>query len=113
MGAGTYIGAMIGGVIGTFLAVFCDMSIYILVICCVLGGYIGSNPNILKSTEVLKKNIKPIIGVVIAAIVFTSCATMCDSGSSSKSGKKWSDLSEVEKANARWAYEVQQSLKDK
>lgn len=113
MGAGTYIGAMIGGIIGTFLAVFCDMSIYILVICCVLGGYIGSNPDILKNTEILKKNIKPIICVVIFAVIFTSCATMCNGSSSSKSGKKWSDLSDVEKENARWAYEVQQSLKDK
>ena len=31
MGAGTYIGAMLGGVIGTFLAVFFDMPVLVIV----------------------------------------------------------------------------------
>lgn len=113
MGVGTYIGAMVGGVIGTFLAVFCHMPIYVLVICCVVGGYIGTKPEILTNTEILKQNIKPLACAVIAAVIFTSCATMCDSGSSNKSGKKWSDLSDTEKANAKWAYEAQQIIKEK
>ena len=31
-------------------------------------------------------------------------------GGGSSSDRSWSDLSETEKANARWAYEVQQGL---
>lgn len=50
-------------------------------------------------------------GLVIVIIAMALLLSMCSSSGSSKSGRKWSDLSEVEKANARWAYEVQQSLK--
>ena len=32
---------------------------------------------------------------------------MCSSGGDSGSKRKWSDLSETEKDNARWAYEAQ------
>lgn len=113
MGAGTYIGAMLGGVIGTFLAVFFDMPVLVIVIGCVIGGYIGTKPDILKNMEALKQNIKPLVCVVIAAVIFASCATMCDSGSSKKSGKKWSGLTDTEKANAKWAYEAQQVIKEK
>lgn len=53
------------------------------------------------------------VSVIAAIIIFVVMFAMCgDSGRSSNSGKKWSDLSEVEKANAKWAYEVQQGLKD-
>lgn len=47
--------------------------------------------------------------VVLATVLSLSA---CGGGRSS-SGRTWSDLSEVEKANARWAYEVQQGLKGK
>lgn len=51
------------------------------------------------------------IWIVLIAVVLLS---MCSSGGSgSSSGKKWSDLTETEKKNAEWAYNVQQSLNDK
>lgn len=56
--------------------------------------------------DALKSNIIIAMIVVILIALFNSC----DGGSSS--GTKWSDLSDVEKENARWAYEVQQSLND-
>lgn len=52
----------------------------------------------------------------VLAIVFILAAALvasCSGGSSSSSGKKWSDLSDVEKENARWAYEAQQAIDDK
>lgn len=44
--------------------------------------------------------------VLIMVMAFSLCAC-----GSSSSGTSWSDLSDVEKDNARWAYEVQQGLK--
>lgn len=52
----------------------------------------------------------------IALILSTmlSLTFLCGCGSSrSSSGKKYSDLSDVEKRNAKWAYEVQQGIKGK
>lgn len=49
--------------------------------------------------------------LVILVIVVALLMSMCSSSGGSKSGRKWSDLSEVEKQNARWAYEFQQSMK--
>lgn len=45
--------------------------------------------------------------VLIVASMLAACS------SSSSSGKKWGDLSDVEKANAKWAYQVQQGIKGK
>lgn len=45
--------------------------------------------------------------ILIAVIYFATCG---DSGGSS--GKKWSDLNEREKENARWAYHAQQAIED-
>lgn len=55
----------------------------------------------------MKKAIPVILALIIALCLCGSCG-----GSRSSSGKKWSDLSDVEKANAKWAYEVQQELED-
>ena len=49
-----------------------------------------------------------IIAFLIAAAIFGSSGS-----NSSSTGRKWSDLSETEKQNARWAYEVSQALKGK
>lgn len=46
--------------------------------------------------------------ILVAVIYFATCG---DSGSSS-SGKKWGDLSDQEKDNARWAYHAQQAIDD-
>lgn len=46
--------------------------------------------------------------IVIFLFIFLLLGS-CDSGSSS-SGRKWSDLSDQEKANAKWAYNVQQYI---
>ena len=43
-----------------------------------------------------------IIGIIVAISV------SCSAGSSS--GTSWSDLSDVEKDNARWAYYAQQAI---
>ena len=52
---------------------------------------------------------KVILFSVILVIVLIIGGACSDSGSSS-SGRKWSDLSDVEKANAKWAYEAQQAI---
>ena len=59
------------------------------------------------------KTIGQIIVFVIALIIAAVLFVMCSSPSDSSSGRKWSDLSEIEKENARWAYDVQQGLKGK
>ena len=56
-------------------------------------------------------NNKPIALILAVAVLFGLVLSMCDDDSSS-SGRKWSDLSETEKANARWAYQVTQALDD-
>lgn len=54
-----------------------------------------------------KKN--TIITIIVVVIFCVLYLTMCgDRGSSS--GTKWSDLSDTEKANAKWAYEVKQEI---
>ena len=50
-----------------------------------------------------------VIAIVVVCIFLLGGIFAC-SDSSSSSGRKCSELSEVEKQNARWAYEVQQSL---
>ena len=57
----------------------------------------------------MKKTGKFIAGI-LAMLMLMATLCSCSSGSS-RSGKKWSDLSETEKNNARWAYEVQESIK--
>ena len=41
--------------------------------------------------------------IVFSCIIIGVC---CDSGGGSSSGKKWGDLTDQEKENARWAYNV-------
>lgn len=55
----------------------------------------------------MKKAISLLMALVLA---LSLCAC---GGRRSTSSRKWSDLSPVEKANARWAYEVQQGIKGK
>ena len=56
-----------------------------------------------------KSNVVVIVIAIVLALLLCQCMGVFDSSSS---GKKWSDLTETEKNNARWAYEVQQGLKD-
>ena len=46
-----------------------------------------------------------VVVIVVSFIIFGACG-----GLDSNSGTKWSSLSEQEKENARWAYNVKQSL---
>ena len=48
--------------------------------------------------------------VTAALIIGLTCWILGDSGSS---GKKWSDLSDQEKDNARWAYQVQEEINNR
>ncbi len=48
--------------------------------------------------------------VLIAAVTATLSLVVSQISNSSSSGKKWSDLSDVEKDNARWAYHAQQAI---
>ncbi len=47
----------------------------------------------------------------IVVVVLALLLSMCSGGGSRSSGRSWSDLSETEKANARWAYSAQQAIK--
>ena len=51
--------------------------------------------------------------MAVVVLIVASLLVACGGRSSSSSGKKWSDLSDVEKANAKWAYQVQQGIKGK
>lgn len=52
--------------------------------------------------------------VVCLFMAFLLALSLCACGGSrSSSTRKWSDLSPVEKENARWAYEAQQAIKGK
>ncbi|MBP3330822.1 MAG: hypothetical protein J6L89_08325 [Clostridia bacterium] len=55
------------------------------------------------------KSIVAILLILVFGAVILNC---CDSGSGSSGGKKWNDLSDQEKDNARWAYEVNQYIED-
>ena len=52
--------------------------------------------------------------VVCLFMAFLLALSLCACGGSrSSSTRKWSDLSPIEKENARWAYEAQQAIKGK
>lgn len=53
------------------------------------------------------------IAIAITILLAIFILAMCSSGGSSKSGRKWSDLSDQEKENARWAYYAQQAANGK
>lgn len=50
---------------------------------------------------------------IMAVVVLLVASLLAACSSSSSSGKKWGDLSDVEKANAKWAYQVQQHINGK
>lgn len=55
---------------------------------------------------------------VVAAAIFVGIVLLISAvgegcSSSGSSGRKWSDLSDVEKDNARWAYYAQQAIDDR
>ena len=60
-----------------------------------------------------KKNVILVVLFVIV-IVVCSCFVLggCGSSRSNSSGKKWSDLTEQEKENARWAYHAKQAAEE-
>ena len=50
-------------------------------------------------------------GIVFVVAIIAIIAMIFSGGSDSSSSKRsWSDLSDVEKDNARWAYEVKQAI---
>lgn len=55
------------------------------------------------------------VGCVVLVLIIIAIFFGCFSGgsSSSSSGKKWGDLNEQEKANARWAYYAQQAINER
>ena len=55
------------------------------------------------------------IYAIFVAVLALFCFLLSSSsgGGSSSSGKKWGDLNEQEKANARWAYYAQQAIDEK
>ena len=58
-----------------------------------------------------RKNTKAaIVSMITAFLVLAGSLGGCSSSSSS-SKKKWSDLNEREKQNARWAYEADKAIK--
>lgn len=50
---------------------------------------------------------------IMVTVVLMVASMLAACSSSSSSGKKWGDLSDVEKANAKWAYQAQQAIKGK
>lgn len=48
--------------------------------------------------------------IIILFVLMIGAMFSGGGSSSSSSSRKWSDLSEREKENARWAYEVQQEI---
>ena len=51
-----------------------------------------------------------LIVFIVMVILLGAGVASCSDSPSSSSGKKWSELSDVEKANAKWAYEAQQAI---
>ncbi|MBP3938903.1 MAG: hypothetical protein IK955_05800 [Clostridia bacterium] len=60
-----------------------------------------------KDKKSIKETILGIVALIVAAVIFFAT---CGGSGSNKSGKKWSDLSDQEKDNARWAYEAQKAI---
>lgn len=58
----------------------------------------------------MQKSNSKIFSTVIAVVMIIVILGGCGSSSPS-SGKKYSDLSDVQKKNAKWAYDVSKSLK--
>lgn len=51
-------------------------------------------------------------GIALLLTIIMSVSVLCACGSSSRSsGKKYSDLSDTGKRNAKWAYEVSKGIK--
>lgn len=51
-----------------------------------------------------------VVGLIIIVVIIVVICYACPGSSSSSGKRKWSDLSDREKDNARWAYEVQQLI---
>ena len=80
-------------------------------ICCRLYPYYKERRDTMANQSEPKGStgIAAIVAIIIVLIISLSTC----SGGSSSSGRSWSDLSETEKANARWAYEAQQAINDR
>ena len=53
---------------------------------------------------------KKVTNTGIFVIIIALLLSICNGCSSSNSGRKYSDLSEQEKRNAKWAYEAKQAV---
>ena len=82
----------------------------------ILGGVVyGMVDSLKKNAKNLSRKAVTVrvIILVVAAVLCLICliggllSIISDSG-----GRSWSDLSDVEKDNARWAYEAQQAIND-
>ena len=54
-----------------------------------------------------------VIAVVVLIVSFIALVSYFASSSGSSSGTRWSQLSDVEKDNARWAYNAQQAINNR
>lgn len=63
----------------------------------------------IESTKSKSKLIAVALIAIALAILIPLCFVGGDPNYSSSSGSKWSDLSDVEKENARWAYYAKQA----
>lgn len=65
------------------------------------------------NTTSTKGKLVYILVLVIICILFLICFTnYITNNFISDGGRSWSDLSDVEKENARWAYEAQQAINE-
>ena len=65
------------------------------------------------STTSTKVKLIYILVLVVACILCLVCfANFVTNTFLSDEGRSWSDLSDVEKENARWAYEAQQAINE-
>lgn len=51
--------------------------------------------------------------IIIALVVLIGLLMAMAEGGGSSSGKKWGDLNDQEKANAKWAYYAQQAINER
>lgn len=74
------------------------------------GAKTGAAAGNAKTADAAKGDSKSSTVIVFIIIIVLAIAlNMCGGGGSS-SGRKWDDLTETEKNNARWAYEVKQAI---
>ena len=54
----------------------------------------------------MSDNLKKGIAIAWAMLLILACMGSCNSSGGSSGGKKWSEMSELERDNSRWAHEA-------